>query len=109
METIMTDLGLMKNSKSTRIPAKTDGPLRKSSDAKPFDEAFHYRSVIGKLNFLEESTRPDIALAVHQCARFSVDPRKPHGEAVKNIGRYLAGTKDKGLIFKPDENAQFEC
>ena len=26
-----------------------------------------YRSVIGKLNYLEKSTRPDLAYAVHQC------------------------------------------
>ena len=30
-----------------------------------------YRRIIGQLNFLEKSTRPDIAYAIHQCARFS--------------------------------------
>ena len=75
----------------------------------PFDGPFEYRSVIGKLNFLEKSTRPDIAYAVHQCARFASDPKKSHGEAVKRIVKYLKGTRDQGLIFKPDATKSFEC
>jgi hypothetical protein len=50
-----------------------------------FDEHWAYRSVIGKLNFLEKSTRPDISYAVHQCARFASHPKKSHGDAVRNI------------------------
>ena len=41
-----------------------------------------YRSVIGKLNFLEKSTRPDIAFAVHQCVCFSSNPRVTHTQSV---------------------------
>ena len=67
-----------------------------------------YRSVIGKLNFLEKSTRGDISYPVHQCARFASDPRESHAEAVKRIGRYLMGTKDKGVILDPKVNS-FEC
>jgi hypothetical protein len=29
--------------------------------------------------------------------------------AAKRIGRYLAATRDKGLILKPDKNKGFEC
>jgi hypothetical protein len=57
--------------------------------------------VIGKLNFLEKSTRPDIAYAVHQAARFTAKPKASHGKAVRHLCRYLAGTKDKGLIIEP--------
>ena len=39
-------------------------------------EPWNYCSVIGCLNFLEKSTRPDIACDVHQCARFSADPKQ---------------------------------
>ena len=52
-----------------------------------------------KLNFVEKSSRPDIASPVHQCARFSADPREPHTDAVRIICRYLAGTKDRGIIM----------
>jgi hypothetical protein len=40
------------------------------------------RSVIGKWNFLEESTRPDISYVVHLCERFSPVPKKEHAEAL---------------------------
>ena len=68
-------------------------------------EELDYRSVIGKLNFLEKSTRPDIAYAVHQCARFCSNPTELHAEAVKQIARYLIGTRDKGLVLKPKEQS----
>ena len=70
---------------------------------------FHYRSVIGKLNFLEKSTRPDISVSVHQCARFTEHPKRCHAEAVKRIGRYLLGTRDKGLIINPQAPWHFDC
>jgi hypothetical protein len=44
---------------------------------------------------LEKSTRPDISCAVHQCARHCANPKIQHTAAVKRIGRYLLGTKDK--------------
>ena len=66
-------------------------------------EDFHYRSVIGKLNFLEKSSRIDISYSVHQCAHFSENPKKSHASAVQNIGHYLKGTQDKELTLKPDK------
>jgi hypothetical protein len=58
---------------------------------------------------LEKSTRPDIAYAVHQCARFSSNPKKSHEAAVRRIVRYLQGTKNKGINFKVDKSRSFEC
>ena len=78
--------------------------LSRHPECPDFDQSFNYRRVIGKLLFLEKSTRPDLSYAVHQCARFSHDPKQVHGEAVKRIGRHLKGTLDKGLIMKPGEN-----
>jgi hypothetical protein len=62
----------------------------------------NYRQVIDKLLYLEKSTRPDISCVVHQCARFSANPKRKHAEAVKRIGRYLLVAQDKGLIMKPN-------
>ena len=69
---------------------------------------FHYRSVIGKMNFLEISTRLDISVSIHQCARFSEQPKRSHAEAVKRIGRYLLATRSKGLIIRPNTRKYFE-
>ena len=54
------------------------------------------------LTYLQNTTRPDILMAVHQCARFSINPKLSNKKAIKRIGRYLLGTKDRGVIFKPD-------
>ena len=42
--------------------------------------------------------------AVHQCARYTHSPKKPHSVAVKRIVRYLLGTRDKGLVLTPTKN-----
>jgi hypothetical protein len=62
---------------------------------KAFDYSWDYCSVIGKMNYLEKSTHCDLAFSVHQCAQFMSQPMRVHGEAVKQIGRYLLGTRGK--------------
>ena len=90
------------------MPALSSKILNRDTNGHPFREDWHYRSIIGKLNFLEKSTRPDLAYSVHQCARFSIDPKASHAQAVKQIGRYLMANRDKGLILKPDANMGLE-
>jgi hypothetical protein len=106
IDSILKELRLdQSDSKSKNTPAATSKLLTKHSNSEAFDGHFNYRRVIGKLNYLEKSTRPDIAYAVHQCARFCADPKEEHGKAVKWLGRYLQRTKDKGLILKPNNNS----
>ena len=85
----------------TSIPAKSSKILHRYENAEDFDNRWNYRSIIGRLNFLEKNTRPDIAYATHQCARFSHDPKQQHAEAVEYLIKYLHATKDKGIIMKP--------
>jgi len=59
-----------------------------------------YLSAIGALMYLANSTRPNIAFAVNLLARHSAQPTQRHWTGVKNIFRYLNGTKDQGLFFK---------
>jgi hypothetical protein len=42
--------------------------------------------------YLAANTRPDIAYAVHQAARYTHDPRASHAVAIKRILRYIKGT-----------------
>lgn len=104
IQSILKDLGLDENPNLRSTPAISTKILHAHPESSPFNEHWHYRMIIGKLNYLEKSTRPDIAYAVHQCARFSADPRTEHAKAVKAIGRYLAATKDMGIIFKPNHD-----
>jgi hypothetical protein len=91
------------------VPALTTVPLTDHKDSTDHNQKdFDYRHVIGKLLYLEKSTRPDISCAVHQCARHCANPKIQHTAAVERIGRYLLGTKDKGLIMRPNQEGM-EC
>jgi hypothetical protein len=98
---IINDLKFVKNTKAKDIPALSSAILQRDLDGEEFDEHWDYRSVIGKLNFLEKSTRPDISYAVHQCARFASNPKKSHANAIRQIVRYLIGTENQGIIMDP--------
>ena len=58
-----------------------------------------YKEAIGSLIYLMMCTRPDIAYAVGQAARFSQNPGKAHWSAVKRILSYLSGTLNHGILF----------
>jgi hypothetical protein len=47
------------------------------------------------------ATRPDIAYAVGIVSRFMQNPGRPHWNAVNHIFRYLVGTQDYGIKFRP--------
>ena len=109
IQSILEELGLERQNSTTKdTPAASTKLLSRHPRSECFDGNFHYRRILGKLNFLEKSTRADLAYAVHQCARFSIDPKTEHGNAVKWIGRYLKGTSDKGYFMRPDPTKGLE-
>jgi hypothetical protein len=66
-------------------------------------DATLYRSVIGSLRYLV-NTRPDIAHAVGIVSRFMEKPSSNHWAAVKQILRYIQGTKDFGCCYRAGSN-----
>ena len=44
-----------------------DGPERKYT--------WNYRQATSMMTYLQNTTSPDISIAVHQCTRFSIDPK----------------------------------
>ena len=90
------------NVKIKETPCKVSQVLHSGKNNPPFDNSFHYRSVIGKLNYLEKGTRSDISYITHQCARFTSNPKANHAKAIRWIARYLKGTRNKGFVMKPD-------
>jgi hypothetical protein len=53
------------------------------------------------LLYLSINTRPDIAFAVSQVARFNANPKQSHATAIKTLVRYLKGTRHLGTVIKP--------
>ena len=102
IDDILEELGIDEHWTAKQVAASSSKILHRDKNAKQANHKFNYRKVIGKLNFLEKSTRPDIAYAVHQCARFCSDPRETHIDALIYLGRYLKGTRNQGLILDPN-------
>ena len=54
-------------------------------NAKKFNNHYDYRSLVGKLMYLEKISHPDITYSIHKCARYSSDPSENHSNEVKHI------------------------
>ncbi|GJW19412.1 ribonuclease H-like domain, reverse transcriptase, RNA-dependent DNA polymerase [Tanacetum coccineum] len=93
-ETSMTD------SNDTKIPMDPGTKLVKAEDGNSVD-ATYYRSLIGSLRYLLH-TRPDLSYSVGLLSRFLQDPKDHHLKAVKQVIRYIKGTKEHGIIYKKE-------
>jgi hypothetical protein len=104
---IITVCGLQDQSTEHHTPATMI--LTADPDGPPREHSWNYRSIIGMLNYLASSTRPDIAFAVHQCARFTTAPRRLHELGIRRIVRYLKATSTKGYILRPSSTHNLDC
>ena len=86
----------MANTKPKQTPALATVILQRDLDGKDLMNIGSTGSVIGKLNFLEKSTRPDIAYAVH--LRFSANPKKSHARAMLFIHSGVLFIHSGGLV-----------
>ncbi|CAA6656934.1 unnamed protein product [Spirodela intermedia] len=89
-----------------QVPMATRLKLSKMS-TEPLVDATAYRSIVGSLRYLV-NTRPDLAFAVGYVSRFLEEPRKDHLAAVKQILRYVAGTKSWGLKYERKKEKQVQ-
>ena len=103
IDQILEEVGMKNwNKKNQSTQALSSIILQRYAHETDHDNSiFHYRSVIGKLNFLEKSTRPDISYAAHQCARFSENPKESHAKEIRRIVGYLGDTRNQGIIIGP--------
>jgi hypothetical protein len=100
IQQIINEIGLGKFAKGKDTPV--DSILHSDKNGAPQTETWNYHSIIGKLNYVANNTRPEISMAVHQCAKYCSHPKAIHELAVKRIIRYLLSTKDRGLILTPN-------
>ena len=61
-----------------------------------------YQALVGSLLYLMHGTRPDLAFPVIKLSQYSSKPRDIHWHALKQILRYLKGTKDAVLRLGSD-------
>ena len=108
IDRIIQAIGLDKNLTAVQAPSKTS-TLPSDANGASFNEAYNYASVVGMLNYLAAITRPNLSFAVHQCARFMHKAKASHERAIKRIGRYLLGMRNKGLILNPTNHLKIDC
>ncbi|KAJ4719034.1 Retrovirus-related Pol polyprotein from transposon TNT 1-94 [Melia azedarach] len=90
----------MQHCKPTSTPLIVNQKLTKfDGDTKA--DAFRYRSLVGSLLYLS-ATRPDIMFATSLLSRFMQNPSQVHFGAGRRVLRYLKGTHDFGIWFKPE-------
>lgn len=65
-----------------------------------------YRQLVGKLMYLAQCTRADIAFAVGVLARHTVAPRETHWRAALRVLAYLRGTTKFGLKYTRNNKPQ---
>ncbi len=58
-----------------------------------------YQSLIGSLNWLSTTTRPDLSIVVSLLTKHQSSPSYGHMDAALYITRYLANTKTLGIYF----------
>ena len=110
MERILKVIPGMDKANKHIIPAATTAILTKDVSGKARQENWNYRSIVGMLNYLVNSTHPELSHSVHQCSRFCSDPNTSHEAAVKHVIRYLLTTQEingrlapkYGINMRPD-------
>ena len=112
VDRIINEIPGMINAKISKIPAATDVVLTRDSQGQERKESWHYRSLIGMLNYLVNCSQPELAYSVHQCARFCAEPKQSHERAAKMIMRYLMyikRIKKLGIRYVPEKNKSLEA
>ena len=105
---VLKRFNLMEVSKAAKTPMvvrslkpESDifGPRR--DNEKSLDvEKYPYQEAIGALLYLANCSRPDISFAVSVLSRCSSHPTKRHWSGIKQLMRYLAKTKNYGLLYR---------
>ena len=75
----------------------------------PRKYGWNYQTAVVMIGYLQQSTRPEISMANHQCARFVNKPMRGHERAIIIIAQYLRSTKERGVIFQPDPKLGLDC
>ncbi len=83
--------------------------LIRDLDGVPRKHTWLYPDTVGMLSYLANSVRPEIQMAVHQTARFSVHPMRSHELAIMRIGCYLCDNAERGIIYKVDKSKGLEA
>ena len=96
------------NANSTSTPI-AKGILHRDLNGKGQKYTWKYCTAVGMLSYLQNTSRPEILMAVHQTSCFSNNPMLSHENSIMRIRQYLLDTRKRGIIYKPDKSKGLEC
>lgn len=107
ISTILRDFG-MEHSNPVKTPCPswrlTRDMCPKNDSEQAIADGLPFRTLVGKCMYLATCTRPDIAYAVRELARFMSNYGARHYAAAKFLLRYLQGTRTQGVIYGDTSN-----
>lgn len=77
------------------------GALIYNEEGETVEDKTKFLMFLGCLNFISNLCRPDIQFSVNFLARASAQPQKHHMKLAVRIFKYLKGTKQLGIAYKP--------
>ena len=106
----MAKLGLEAKSNPRVVPISVGADLTKTKpDEEPTADSTEFASVLGGLLYISTLTRPDLSTACSMLARHMREPAQRHMALLKGVARYLAGTRDMGIIYRSGGSDDLEC
>lgn len=101
IKSILLDVKL-EECKGRRAPLNSGERLKRcesTSDQCGQINGTEYRSLLGKLNYLASTTRPDLSFSVSYLSQFCQCPHREHMQAARSVARYLATTANRGIRY----------
>jgi hypothetical protein len=65
--------------------------------------------LVGSLNWLSVSTRPDIATITNMLAKYCCNPSKGHIDAALRVVKYLKGTRNLAISFSTTQSEPMQA
>ena len=94
----------MQDVNSAAIPIDPNIKLAPNLDNNELDHSNSYAKLLGCLQFISNSTRPDISYAVNKLTAYTANLGLQHHSAIKWILRNLAGMKTLGITYPNTPN-----
>jgi hypothetical protein len=83
----------------TQSPMDPNIKFERNPDDNESNRSNSFARLLGEVQYIANSTRPDITYAVNKLASYTANPSLQHSIALKRILRYLAGTKNFGITY----------
>lgn len=77
-------------------------------DSPPYPDPTHYRSLVGKLNFLTH-TRPDLSYSIQSLSQHMQSPTYAHFEALSHTLGYLSTTMGQGILLSSSDQLTLQA